>query len=49
MSECEHSPDGETFESFLDSEDIRDEVYSAAIKRVIAWDLEEARQCYGRN
>jgi antitoxin HicB len=44
MSECEHSPDGETFESFLDSEGIRDEVYSAAIKRVIAWELEEARK-----
>ncbi|UEM04550.1 XRE family transcriptional regulator [Skermanella rosea] len=38
------SPIGDTFESFLESVDSREEVYSAAIKRVISWELEEARK-----
>lgn len=38
------APIGDTFESFLESEGIREEVYSAAIKRVISWELEEARK-----
>jgi antitoxin HicB len=44
MSNDECSPLGDTFESFLESEGIRDEVYGEAIKRVIAWQLEEARK-----
>jgi antitoxin HicB len=38
-----HDPLGDSFESLLESEGIRDEVYGAAIKRVIAFQLEEAR------
>jgi antitoxin HicB len=44
MSHDERSPLGDSFESFLESEGIRDAVYSAAIKRVIAWELDEARK-----
>jgi antitoxin HicB len=40
MSNDEHPPLGDTFESFLESEGIRDEVYSAAMKRVRAWELD---------
>lgn len=44
MSNDECSPLGDSFESFLEGEGIRDEVYGEAIKRVIAWQLEEARK-----
>ena len=44
MSEHEHSSDGETFESFLDSEGIKDEVYGIAIKRTIVWESEHHRK-----
>jgi hypothetical protein len=37
-------PAGDSFESFLEEQGIRDEVYSGAIKRVIAWQFEEARK-----
>lgn len=36
MSNDEHSPLGDSFESFLESEGVRDEVYGAAMKRVRA-------------
>jgi predicted XRE-type DNA-binding protein len=35
---------GESFESFLLEEGTRDETYEVALKRVIAWQLEEARK-----
>jgi len=44
MSNDECQPLGDSFESFLESEGIRDEVYSVAVKRVIAWELDEARK-----
>ena len=44
MSNDECSPLGDSFESFLENEGIRDEVYGEAIKRVIAWQLDEARK-----
>lgn len=34
---------GSSFEEFLDEQGIREEVYSEAIKRVLAWQLEAAR------
>jgi transcriptional regulator with XRE-family HTH domain len=34
-------------EAFLDSEGLRDEVYAEAIKDVIAWQFEQARQSLG--
>ncbi|HVI08756.1 MAG TPA: helix-turn-helix transcriptional regulator [Candidatus Binatia bacterium] len=33
---------GSTFDSFLEQEGIRDEVEAVAIKRVLAWQLEQA-------
>lgn len=33
---------GSTFDSFLDEEGIREEVEAVAIKRVLAWQLEQA-------
>ena len=33
---------GSTFDSFLDQEGIREEVEAVAIKRVLAWQLEQA-------
>jgi antitoxin HicB len=33
---------GSTFDSFLENEGIREEVEAVAIKRVLAWQLEEA-------
>jgi antitoxin HicB len=35
---------GSTFDSFLDEEGIREEVEAVAVKRVVAWQLERARQ-----
>jgi antitoxin HicB len=35
---------GSTFDSFLEEEGIREEVEAVAIKRVLAWQLEEAMQ-----
>src|SRR5438093_13652369 len=35
---------GSTFDSFLEQEGIREEVQAAAIKRVLAWQLEQAMQ-----
>jgi hypothetical protein len=40
MSNDEHPPLGDSFESFLESEGLRDEIYSAAMKRVRAWELD---------
>jgi antitoxin HicB len=37
-------PAGDSFESFLEEQGIRDEVYGAAVKRVLAWQFEEARK-----
>jgi antitoxin HicB len=39
-TKTDHS--GSTFQSFLEEEGIRDEVEAVAIKRVIAWQFEEA-------
>ena len=35
---------GSTFDSFLEEEEIREEVEAVAIKRVLAWQLERAMQ-----
>ena len=35
---------GSTFDSFLEQEEIREEVEAVAIKRVLAWQLEQAMQ-----
>jgi len=35
---------GSSFDSFLDEEGIREEVEAVAIKRVLAWQLEDARR-----
>ncbi|PYV24553.1 MAG: hypothetical protein DMG27_12620, partial [Acidobacteria bacterium] len=35
---------GSTFDSFLEQEGIREEVEALAIKRVLAWQLEQAMQ-----
>lgn len=35
---------GSTFDSFLERERIREEVEAVAIKRVLAWQLEQAMQ-----
>jgi antitoxin HicB len=35
---------GSTFDSFLEQEGIRDEVEAVAIKRVLAWQLQQAMQ-----
>ena len=39
---ADHS--GSSFDSFLDQEGIREEVEAVAIKRVLAWQLEQAMQ-----
>jgi len=44
MTESDKGPVGETLEEFLDEIGIRDEVYDAAVKRVISWQFEEARK-----
>jgi antitoxin HicB len=36
--------DGSTFDTFLEEEGIREEVEAVAIKRVLAWQLEQAMQ-----
>ncbi len=38
---------GSTFESFLQEEGIAEEVNAAAIKRVLAWQIEEAMKQQG--
>lgn len=43
MSNIEHGPVGDSFESFLEEQGLKEEVYAAAIKRVIAYQLESAR------
>ncbi|HEY6264428.1 MAG TPA: helix-turn-helix transcriptional regulator [Candidatus Acidoferrum sp.] len=42
LKKADHS--GSTFDNFLDSEGIREEVEAVAIKRVLAWQLEQAMQ-----
>jgi antitoxin HicB len=37
-------PLGETLEEFLESVGLREEVYDGVIKRVLAWQLEQARK-----
>ena len=44
MTDKDIDPAGETFESFLEGQGIRDEVYSASLKRVLAWQFDEARK-----
>ena len=44
MAAKDKGPVGDTLESFLKKEGIRDQVYDAAIKRVVAWQFEEARK-----
>ncbi|MFV3130039.1 Fis family transcriptional regulator [Niveispirillum sp. KHB5.9] len=43
MSQSHHDPMGDSFESFLDELGIKEEVYGVAVKRVIAYQLEAAR------
>ena len=42
QKKMDHS--GSTFDSFLEQEGIREEVEAVAIKRVLAWQLEQAMQ-----
>ncbi len=42
---ADHS--GSTFDSFLEEEAIREEVEAVAIKRVLAWQLEQATRKHG--
>jgi len=42
---ADHS--GSTFDSFLEEEGIREEVEAVAIKRVLAWQLEQATWKHG--
>src|ERR1700722_15078321 len=44
MADIDKGPVGETLEAFLAEVGIRDEVYDAAVKRVISWQFEEARK-----
>ena len=44
MPRGKQSPVGETLEEFLEAEGMRDEVYAAAIKRVVAWQFDQARK-----
>lgn len=44
MMADEYSSLGGTLEDFLDELDEREEVYGEAIKRVLAWQIEAARQ-----
>jgi DNA-binding Xre family transcriptional regulator len=44
MNNADEGPVGQTLESFLDDHGIRDEVYDAALKRVVAWQFEEIRK-----
>lgn len=44
MAKKDKGPAGDTLESFLEKEGIRDEVYDTAVKRVVAWQFEEARK-----
>ncbi|WP_029014689.1 XRE family transcriptional regulator [Niveispirillum irakense] len=43
MTDTNLDPLGDSFESFLESEGIKEEVYGTAIKRIIAFQLEAAR------
>jgi DNA-binding phage protein len=47
MTDMDKGPVGETLEEFLDELGIRNEVYDVATKRVVAWQLEEARKASG--
>lgn len=40
-------PAGDTFESFLEVIGIREDIYGEAIKKAIAWQLDEARNAAG--
>jgi antitoxin HicB len=42
---ADHS--GSTFDSFLEAEGIREEVEAVAIKRVLAWQMEQATWKHG--
>jgi hypothetical protein len=44
MAKIETSPAGDTLEDTLREIGIRDEVYTAAVKRVVAWQFEQARK-----
>ena len=35
---------GSTFESFLESEGLKEELYASAAKRVLAWQIQDAMQ-----
>ena len=47
MTEMSKGPVGETLEDFLGGLGIRNDVYDVAFKRVVAWQLEEARKARG--
>ncbi|MDE1147363.1 MAG: Fis family transcriptional regulator [Azospirillaceae bacterium] len=44
MTTRDHDHLGSSFESLLIAEGTRDETYAEAIKRVVAWQLEDARR-----
>jgi hypothetical protein len=44
MTGKDPGPAGDTLESFLDEQGLHEEIYTAAIKKVLAWQFEEARK-----
>jgi hypothetical protein len=42
MTKTKFDHSGSSFDSFLEEEGIREEVEAVAVKRVIAWQLEQA-------
>ncbi len=44
MVDDDKGPAGETLEEFLTEVGLYDEVYGVAVKRVVSWQLEEARK-----
>ena len=44
MTSRDPGPVGDSLENLLEEEGVRDEVYSTAIKKVLAWQFEEARK-----
>ncbi|MGH7075307.1 MAG: Fis family transcriptional regulator [Stellaceae bacterium] len=44
MTQKDKGPAGETLEEFLNEVGIGKDVYDAAVKRVVAWQFEEARK-----
>lgn len=48
MADRDKGPVGETLEEFLTEIGIRDEVYDAAVKRVVSWQADEVSKSQAR-